>query len=147
MKDSSDTKSQSVEGQTIHSLLKAAHALEDKVEATLAEAGLSAPKLSVLTALAAATEPLALGELADRLSCVRSNITQMIDRLEADGLVRRVADAADRRIVKAEITARGRELQMAGAAAMEGLEARFSQAVASEDYSAIERMLRSIDEP
>lgn len=146
MKDGLDTKSVGAQTQTIRSLLRAAHALEEKVEATLGEVGLSAPKLSVLTALAAANEPVALGELADRLSCVRSNVTQMIDRLETDGLVRRVSDAADRRIVKAEITSRGRELQAAGAAAMERLESRFSQAIGGEDHSAVERMLRSIEE-
>ena len=52
----------------IFSLLHAAHALEDKVEATLASVGLSGPKFSVLTALVAVGEPVALGELADRLS-------------------------------------------------------------------------------
>jgi DNA-binding MarR family transcriptional regulator len=146
MKDGLDNKATGAKGQTIHSLLAAAHALEAKVDATLADAGLSAPKLAVLSVLAAATEPLALGELADRLSCVRSNVTQMIDRLEADGLVRRVPDAADRRLVKAEITPRGRELEAAGAAAMAALESRFSRAVEAEDHSAVERMLRSIEE-
>jgi DNA-binding MarR family transcriptional regulator len=146
MKDSLDTEQATGRTQTIHSLLTAAHALEDKVEATLGEVGLSAPKFSVLTALAGVNEPIALGELADRLSCVRSNVTQMIDRLEADGLVRRISDAADRRLVKAEITPRGRELQAAGAAAMGKLEARFSQAIGGEDHAAVERMLRSIEE-
>ena len=30
-------------------------------------------------------EPLPLSQLAERCSCVRSNITQLVDRLEADG--------------------------------------------------------------
>ena len=34
-------------------------------------------------------------------------MTQLVDRLEADGLVRRVADPTDRRSVKAEITDEG----------------------------------------
>jgi DNA-binding MarR family transcriptional regulator len=146
MKDGLDTKQTAAKGQTIHSLLRAAHALEDKVEATLAEAGLSAPKLAVLTALAASNEPVTLGELAERLSCVRSNVTQMIDRLEVDGFVRRVSDAGDRRVVKAEITPKGRERQEAGSAAMEALESRFSDSVEGQDHSAVERMLRSIEE-
>ena len=128
-------------------LLKAAHALEDKLEATLADVGLSGPKFSVLNALVAAKEPMALGALADKLSCVKSNATQMIDRLEADGLVRRVSDPEDRRSVKAELTPSGREHHAAGAEKIAELEAKFADAVESEDRSAIARMLRAIVSP
>jgi len=38
---------------------------------------------------------------------VRSNITQLMDRLEKDGLVRRRADRDDRRSVLAELTPAG----------------------------------------
>src|SRR5476649_2572728 len=86
---------------TIFSLLHAAHALEDKLEATLAKVGLSGPKYSVLSELVSSGEALSLSELAARLSCVRSNMTQLVDRLEADQLVRRVDDPTDRRAVKA----------------------------------------------
>lgn len=146
MKDRDDTNLEGTGAgsQTISSLLRAAHALEDKVEATLATEGLSSPKFAVLTALVDAGEPVALGELATRLSCVKSNVTQMVDRLEADGLVRRVADETDRRSVKAEVTPLGRERQQAGAAVIGALEARFSHAVRSEDRSALARMLNSI---
>jgi DNA-binding MarR family transcriptional regulator len=46
---------------------------------------LSPPKYSALNQLVLAGRPLMLGELAARLTCVRSNITQLVDRLEADG--------------------------------------------------------------
>ena len=35
--------------------------------------------------------------LAERLTCAKSNVTQLVDRLEADGLVRRKLDPSDRR--------------------------------------------------
>ena len=72
-------------------------------------------KYSALKQLAAADEPLSLSELAARLVCVRSNISQLVDRLEADGLVRRVEDPRDRRCVRAALTDLGRERQAAGA--------------------------------
>src|SRR4051812_13806489 len=90
------------------SLLHAARKLEDRIEATLAEVGLSWPKLSVLTQLVQAKGPMTLSDLAAGLACVRSNMTQLVDRLEAEGLVKRVADAGDRRIVRAELTLTGR---------------------------------------
>ena len=54
-------------------------------------------------------ESLPLSQLAARLSCVKSNITQLVDRLEADGLVSRAGDPADRRSRLATMTAAGRK--------------------------------------
>src|SRR5205807_9513126 len=79
------------------SLMQAAHAVESQLEEALAQVELSGAKLAALTQLVEADEPVPLGELAARCACVRSNITQLVDRLEADKLVRRVDDAADRR--------------------------------------------------
>jgi len=126
---------------TIFSLLHAAHALEDRVETALQNAGLSTPKFSVLSALVAAGEPLSLSELASRLSCVRSNMTQLVDRLESEELVRRVDDPKDRRIVKASITDAGREKQEAGAEQIEQLHQDFAASVKEEDRAALGRLL------
>jgi DNA-binding MarR family transcriptional regulator len=65
-------------------------------------------KFGVLAQLDEHGGKLPLRTLADNLECVRSNVTQMIDRLEADGLARRVNDPADRRSILAEITSEGR---------------------------------------
>jgi len=92
----------------VRTLLGAAERLELRVESALADAGLSLSKLGVLHHLACTGEPLQLGRLAHRISCVKSNITQLVDRLETDGLVRRVSHPADRRSIRAEITRKGR---------------------------------------
>ncbi|MGH9418581.1 MAG: MarR family winged helix-turn-helix transcriptional regulator, partial [Thermoanaerobaculia bacterium] len=97
------------------SLLHAAQTVGDELESALNNLGLSMAKQSALTKLCEAGEPLTLSDLAARLSCVRSNITQLVDRLEADGLVRRVDDASDRRSVRAELTTSGLAKQKAGA--------------------------------
>ncbi|MGH7471194.1 MAG: MarR family winged helix-turn-helix transcriptional regulator, partial [Longimicrobiales bacterium] len=44
----------------------------------------------------------------------KSNVTQLVDRLENDGLVRRIADPNDRRSVLAVVTDLGRERYLAG---------------------------------
>src|ERR1043165_973897 len=90
-------------------MLHAAFAAGDEVEARLNTIGLSWPKLSALKVLADAGESLPLGQLAERLSCVKSNITQLVDRLEADGLVSRQPDPNDRRSRLAVMTAAGRK--------------------------------------
>src|SRR5580765_2371155 len=91
------------------SLLAAAHAIEGRLEQGLASVGLSSAKHAVLSQLAQAGEPLTLSELASRVCCVRPNMTQLIDRLEAEGLVRRIDDSGDRRIVRAALTRLGEE--------------------------------------
>jgi DNA-binding MarR family transcriptional regulator len=81
--------------------------------------GLSLAKLAALHHLTEAGESLPLGQLAERLSCVKSNVTQLVDRLEADGLVSRTGDPNDRRSRLAMLTdagrsayAKGSEIQM-----------------------------------
>lgn len=64
--------------------------------------------MGALQQLKIANEPLPLGQFADHLSCAKSNATQLIDRLEAEGLVRRIPDPHDRRSVLAQITDEGK---------------------------------------
>ena len=93
----------------LFSLLHAAGVAQSHVESRLSAVGLSLPKLAALRALSAAGESLPLGQLAERLSCVKSNITQLVDRLETDGLVAREHDPNDRRSRLAVMTPAGRK--------------------------------------
>ena len=93
----------------LYSLLHAAGVAQSHVETKLAGLGLSLPKLAALRALSDAGESLPLGQLAERLSCVKSNITQLVDRLESDGFVARAHDPNDRRSRLAVMTPAGRK--------------------------------------
>jgi MarR family 2-MHQ and catechol resistance regulon transcriptional repressor len=90
-------------------LFRAADVCEAKLESVLATLGLSLPKFHVLDHLVQAGAALPLGELAARNACVKSNMTALIDRLEADGLVVRSQDPSDRRSVRAQLTPAGTE--------------------------------------
>lgn len=92
----------------LQALSRADHLFAARLESALDSSGLTIAKFGVLRELARENEPLPLGQLAERLACVKSNITQLADRLEADGLVRRVPDAEDRRSTRAVITEEGR---------------------------------------
>jgi MarR family 2-MHQ and catechol resistance regulon transcriptional repressor len=92
----------------VHALYQADHLVTARLDAALDANGLSIAKFGVLKELAEENEPLPLGQLAERLACVKSNITQLVDRLEVDGLVRRVPDSEDRRSTRAVITEEGR---------------------------------------
>ena len=89
-------------------LLDAARAVEARAEGTLGEIGLSLASLGALRHLVLASEPLTLSQLAERHCCGKSNVTQLVDRLEADGLVARESDPDDRRTVRATVTSEGR---------------------------------------
>jgi DNA-binding MarR family transcriptional regulator len=126
------------------SLLHAARMLEDRLEAALETVGLSRPKLTVLTQLVVKGEPMTLSDLAAGLACVRSNMTQLIDRLEADGLVKRMPDALDRRIVRAELTPTGRDRQAAGAAELEKVQGEFAEMIPASDRAVLIRTLSAL---
>jgi DNA-binding MarR family transcriptional regulator len=134
----------SLSGSVMLALLEAAHSLEARLEAALAGVGLSSAKYTVLAKLAQAGEPLALSELAAQVCCVRSNMTQLVDRLEADGLVRRVAHPDDRRMVRAALTKQGEEREAAGAEQMKRIQSQVAAMLTKGDRTVFERALSAL---
>ena len=80
-----------------------------EVSCRISEYGLTTPQFGVLEALYH-LGPLSLGELAEKLLVTGGNITYVMDRLEDQGLVIRDRSGPDRRVVKACLTSKGREL-------------------------------------
>src|SRR5215212_4524359 len=72
--------------------------------------GLSHSQAAALGVLANADRPLPLSHLARYLTQEAQSTTELADRLERRGLVRRTRDARDRRLVLLELTAEGRAL-------------------------------------
>ena len=125
-------------------VLHAAGALESRVEEQLAEVGLSLPKLAALHQLSQAGDSLPLGQLAERLACVKSNVTQLVDRLEADGLVVRAADPNDRRSRLAVITESGTRAYERGIQIQQRAEREIFGALSKEESSALHELLDKI---
>jgi DNA-binding MarR family transcriptional regulator len=120
------------------------HTVEERLEAALEPLGLSVAKFGVLAKLVAAGESLPLGTLAERMACVRSNMTQLIDRLEADKLVRRVADPGDRRSIHAELTKEGRERYAAVLKTVEQAERELFSGLPENEQSVLLKLLSSL---
>ncbi len=127
-------------GQLIFSL----HVVEERLEVALEPFGLSVAKFGVLAKLVAAGESLPLGMLAERMACVRSNMTQLIDRLEADKLVRRVADPGDRRSIRAELTKEGRDRYTAALRTVEQVERELFSGLPEDQQDVLLRLLGSL---
>jgi DNA-binding MarR family transcriptional regulator len=125
-------------------ILDVAHQLDQRLEAALARRGLSGAKACALSSLAEAEQPLTLSELAEESSCVRSNITQLMDRLESDGLVRRVNDPDDRRIRRAALTSEGRKICKEAARVMAEQEQALAEILTPAEAASLARVLRRI---
>ena len=125
-------------------LLRAAGCIQEKLEAELESVGLSPAKYQALDALVRADQPLALSELAGCLKCVRSNITQLTDRLESDGLVKRVDDPSDRRAIRAVVTPLGVERHATGAKVIRDLQTTLAARVAPADRKVLLRVLSAL---
>jgi len=130
--------------ELMFSIINTGRAVEQALEDALAPVGLSLAKFGALTHLVEAGEPLSLSECAKRMTCVRSNITQLMDRLEADGLVRRVADPRDRRAVRAAVTPLGLKRQAAGAKEVAKAQNKIFSDLAGADHDALDRALSAI---
>jgi DNA-binding MarR family transcriptional regulator len=127
----------------LSAVLRAAERLEDRLEDALAAVGLSLSKFDAMEQLIRADEPLTLGDLAGRLRCVRSNVTQLVDRLEAEGLVRRGTCTEDRRAIRAKVTPVGLERLRAGVAAIRVVQQELAERLGPTDRAELVRLLSS----
>ena len=100
--------SQSRESEAFVFLLRTADALLREAEELLKKAGLSQTQYNVMRILrGAGPAGLPCREIASRMITRDPDITRLLDRLEARGLVTRGRERRDRRVVTSRITAQG----------------------------------------
>ena len=133
-------------GSPVFQLMGALLAVQARLEAALEPVGLSIAKFGVLAKLVMAGEPLPLGTLAERCACVKSNITQLVDRLEAERLVVRATDPRDRRSIRAELSAKGRRLYEEGRKAVEVAEQEVLGSLSGPERDELLRLLQGLRE-
>jgi MarR family 2-MHQ and catechol resistance regulon transcriptional repressor len=90
-------------------LLRASRAVLARVEPRLAATGLTVTQFGVLEAILH-KGPLGQRELSRKVLTSPGNMTDLVDKLEARGLVHRIRQKADRRAVRVELTEAGRAL-------------------------------------
>ena len=129
---------------TLVSVLRASDQLEQRLEAALVAVGLSISKFDAMEQLSMADEPLTLGDLAGRLHCVRSNVTQLVDRLETEGLVKRGSCPSDRRAIRAMLTPLGVERHTAGVTAIRGVQAEIAERLGAADRKKLIELLSAL---
>ena len=122
-------------------LIRSGRFAESRLDQSLDSAGLTFVKWRMLDALVKSTSPVSLGKLADHLNCVKSNVTQLTDRLESEGIVRRVSDLEDRRSILMELTESGRQMHRAGTEALESTTRKLFATSNEEQLNALRHIL------
>ena len=93
--------------QTVQLLHRSYHALVRCVEEELAPHGLTLPQILALRTIQEGAGQIMVKELADQLGVGSQSLTGLLDRLELQGLARRIHDLKDRRALRLELTDAG----------------------------------------
>ena len=131
--------------QLLRYLMRMGKVTEGRMDTLLSEIDLSASRLITLQRLEQAEEPLSLSQLASCLAFVKSNATQLIDRLEQDRLVRRVPHAEDRRCTLIEVTDEGKARHQAAVQAIQPLLDKFDELYTPAERAQLLNLLQRLE--
>jgi DNA-binding MarR family transcriptional regulator len=126
--------------------LESALALIDILDTELqTERKITLVRYDALAHLEDATDGLSMTELANRILTSKSGLTRVIDRMEADGLVRRERPPEDRRMVKVLLTPAGRKtLQDARAVHHRGIQEHYVQHLNTRELATLTAALEKV---
>ncbi|MGV9411537.1 MarR family winged helix-turn-helix transcriptional regulator [Nocardia sp. NPDC003693] len=115
-----------------------------RIDAVFAAHGLQRGEFDVLAALRRSGEPYHLNPsvLADTMMLSRAGMTSRLDRLEKAGLVRRGADAGDRRAIRVGLTDEGLAVVDAAVTDRVANETRLLSGLSSRDRAELDRLVR-----
>jgi DNA-binding MarR family transcriptional regulator len=121
--------------------------LKRRIDRFLTEKGLvSLEVYDVLLTLESAQHGrMRMSDLADQVFFSRSGITRVVDRLEADGLLQRIACPSDRRAIWAAITPKGiAERQRSWSTYSEAIQEFFAKQMTEDQAQQLSGILRQI---
>lgn len=129
-------------------LIRAAGVATGHIDRILRPYGLTFARYEVLLLLSwTRSGAMPLGRMRDRLMIHQAAVTNLVDRLETDGLVRRVPHPRDRRTTLAEITSRGRKAVLPATRDIgEKLSLGVGDDVAEEIFTLVQRLRRAAGE-
>ena len=136
-----------LEKEALLGILRTADLLERRLEAVLAPQSLSATQYNVLRILrGAGPEGLTCGETGARMITRDPDVTRLLDRLNARGLIARERDKRDRRVIVTRITEEGLRLLAALDDPIEELDRRQLGGLGGADLRRLVRMLERVRE-
>ena len=100
----------SLEEEVVVQIQRTAQVVMRWVVEGLKPSGLTPQQFNVLRILRGSSpNPLSASQICERMVTHDPDLTRLLDRLEAAGMIRKERDADDRRVVKVCVTAAGRE--------------------------------------
>ena len=112
-----------------------------RLDDSLEDVGLSGAKMWALKHLMESDEPLGVTALADCMGSGKSNATQIIDRLEVEGLVQRVPHPEDRRGTLVQVTEEGMRRYQAGVELRERVSSMVLESLSLEERQELKRLV------
>ena len=146
------TRRLSVEAQAYYdaasALIRAASLVSHRVDEVVRPHGLTFARFEVLLLLSWSRRgQMGLTRIGDQLMVHQASITGVVDRLETDGLARRVPHPSDRRITLAQITNRGRlVVAQATETIAEHLDLGFDDQTAEEIFYLVQKLRHGADD-
>ena len=128
-------------------LMRVARAVDARIDAVLQDRfGLQPGWFDLLSALRRSGEPfrLSAGALAGAVMLSSGGMTKRLDRMEAAGLIERLANPGDRRGVLVGLTAQGRRTIDAAIEAHVANEESMLEGLSARDRQTLERLLRKL---
>ena len=123
-------------------LLSCTTLIENEVRRRLRDSfDITLPRFDLMAQLDKTRDGMKLGELSQRLMVSNGNITGLVDRLVAQGLIERLPAPGDRRAQLVRLTAEGRRSFRAMAAAHEGWVAGIFGGLTASERAALMRLL------
>ncbi len=129
----------------LRALVQTGKLVEVRLDGVLDEAELSLTRLFTLNRLEQADEPLSLGRLAACLAFVKSNATQVVDRLEKEQWVKRVPDPNDRRCTRLALTDEGKQQHEVGLETIQPFIERLNTIFTAEEQGLLVRLLQRLN--
>ncbi len=122
---------------------RAAHLVGAFLDPVIGELGITQGEAHVLAALAVDGKAT-IGALHEGFGLKRSTLTNIVDRLEGRGLVRRQINRDDRRSFLIELTGSGRRAATRVTTALDGLERELSADVSSRDLKGFAATVKAL---
>jgi DNA-binding MarR family transcriptional regulator len=120
----------------------------EEVSATVQAAGVSVAQYNVLRILRGAEpEGLQTYQVVERLVARAPNITRLVDKLEAGGLLTRTRSTEDRRVVRLRITPKGLDLVAGLQGPVDGRIRDAMGALTADEQVELRRLLDRLREP
>jgi len=135
----------SLEEEVTLSIARTAEFMMTAIAAVLKPSDLTVTQYNALRILrGAGPDGLMCGEVGERMVTKESDVTRLLDRLEARGLISRNRPPENRRVVMTTITKEGRELLDKLAPSVGECNERLSSALSSAEKRSLIAMLESI---